>query len=112
MKSQNLEISGLDANNSTVSSSEAVLDFCLCTSTSLRKVKVISHLQHGSQSTPLRDLSVFPCEQVDKTCTLSSLPALHLVSVQFFAISIDRGAHTYFAVSHLTALLLYIYSFV
>jgi hypothetical protein len=63
------------------------------TFTSLRKVKLVPHFQHGSHSTLVRDLSVFPCEQVDKICSLSSLPALHFMSVQASAISIDRGAH-------------------
>jgi len=81
------------------------------TVTSLRKVILVSYFQHGSQNTPVRDLSVFPCEHVDKICTLSSLPALHFMSVQASAISIDRGAHSYFALLHLPALLFYSFHF-
>jgi len=77
--------------------------------TSLRKVKLVSHFQHGSQSIPFRDLSVFSCEQVDKICTLSSLPALRFLSVQASAISIDRGAH--FALLHLPTLLFIAFHF-
>jgi hypothetical protein len=161
MKIQYLDFSGLDAGNSTISSSEAVLVLktalfwvithriveisyrrltlrmgpiccsetyvrnyftaeawnhayvwiCVGTVTSLRKVKLVSHFQHGNQSTLVRDLSVFPCEQVDKLCTLSSLPALHFMSVQASAISIDRSEHSYFALLRLSALLFIAFHF-
>ena len=84
---------------------------CVGTVTSLWKVKLVSHFQHGSQSTLVRDLSVFPWEQVDKICTLSTLPALQFMSVQASAISIDRGAHSYFALLRLSALLFIAFNF-
>ena len=81
------------------------------TITSPRKVKLVSHFQHESQSTSLRDLSAFPCEQVDKICTLSSLPALSFLSVQASAISKERGAHSYFALLHFPTFLFIAFHF-
>lgn len=55
-------------------------------------------------------LSVFPCEQVGKIRTLSSLPPLCFMSVQSSAISKDRGAHSYVDLLPLPARLLSILS--